>query len=125
VDLSVYNSGNNHLTYYLYLKPGQAGECPNTGTLPVAMTATLSEHGGNLVQKFTLPNSVRHPIAGTDSAPIFATLTTKNATRTVKGKKVGALETTSCPANHVRQLAIKFTLENGSSRITTRNTACS
>lgn len=126
VDLSVYNAGNNRETYYLYLKPGQAGECPDTGTLPVTMTAKLSEtKSGNLVQTFTLPNSVRHPIAGFDSAPTFATLTTKNQTTKVKGKKVGALESISCPPNHSRQIAIKFTLENGSSRTATRNTACS
>jgi hypothetical protein len=126
VDLSVYNSGNNRETYYLYLKPGQAGECPPSNTLPTTMTAKLSEtKSGNLVQTFTLPNNVRHPATGFDSTPTFATLTTKNATRKVKGKTVGALESISCPANHSRQLAIKFTLESGSSRTATRNTACS
>jgi hypothetical protein len=127
VDLSVYNSGNKRETYYLYAKAGQAGECPAPpGTLPAVMTAKLSEtKSGNLVQTFTLPNNVRHPLTGFDSAPTFATLTTKNLTRKVKGKTVGALESISCPANHSRQLAIKFTLENGSSRTATRNTACS
>jgi hypothetical protein len=128
VDLSVYNSGNNRETYYLYVKtPGQNGECPNPpGTLPVAMTAKLSEtKRGNLVQTFTLPEIVRHPINGFDSAPTFATLTTRNLTTKVKGKKVGALESIACPPNHARQLAIKFTLENGSSRTATRNAACS
>lgn len=126
VDLSVYNSGNNRATYYVYLKTGQAGECPNTGTLPVAITAKLSEtKTGNLVQTFTLPNVLRHPITGYNSVPTFATVTTKNQTIKVKGKTVGALESTGCPANHSRQVAIKFTLENGNSRTATRNAACS
>jgi hypothetical protein len=125
VELSVYNSGNHRLTYYLYLNPSQAGECPNTGTLPVAITAHLSEtRGGNLVQTFTFPQSVRHPLTGSDSVPVFSTLNIPGGVTKVHGKKVGEIESVSCPPNHSRQLAIKFTLENGSSRTATRNTRC-
>lgn len=126
VDLLVFNGTNHRIIYYLYLKQGQAGECPDTGTLPLTFTALLSEtKSGNLVQSFTLPRSVRHPITGYDSRPTFASVTIPGETTKVKGKKVGLLESTSCPVNHTRQVLIRFSGETGAARTSTRLVACS
>ena len=81
------------------------------------MTAKLSEtKSGNLVQTFTLPDGVRHPATGFDSAPTFATLTTKNASRTVKHKKVGALESICVPGQPLASWRSSSRLRTASSR---------
>lgn len=126
VDLLVFNGSNHRLIYYLYLKSGQAGECPSTGTLPLTFTALLSEtKSGNAVQTFTLPQSVRHPLNGYDSRPVFASVTIPGETTKVKGKKVGLFQSTACPVNHERQIVIKFSGESGGSRTATRLVGCS
>lgn len=121
-ELSVYNGGNNTLSFYLYERPGVAGECPMTP--PMAFVATLRQTNSQLFEKVTIPEAVRHPVPGVDVSAVKTVVNLPAKTKTVKKKKVGLFESISCPANHQRQVAATFTLENGTAQKVTRLVAC-
>jgi hypothetical protein len=135
-ELTIYNGGNHDLSFYGYKGApvsGQPAPCP----LPrnEAWNGTLTRTPKGLVLTATLPADLRHPpVAGTtfDSSAIKASFDIPTATTKVKPKgkkrtkavKVGLFESISCPANHQRQLAVKFTQENGKSTTVTRLVPC-
>jgi hypothetical protein len=127
-DVSIYNGGNHKLSYYLYKGP-ETNACavPNGHDV---WNATLTQTPKGMVQTFTIPSEVRHPATGVDSAATFTTLATPakfktvKKSKTVKKHKVGLFESILCPANHQRQLAVKFTREDGTSKTATRLLRC-
>jgi hypothetical protein len=122
-ELSVYNGGNNTLSFYVYETKGAAGECPST--TPIAFSGTINQTKSGLVETLQIPAAVRHPIPNTDVAAIDTVVTVPAKQTTVNKKKVGLFESISCPANHQRQVAAKFTLEDGrSSSPVTRLVRC-
>lgn len=131
VELSIYNGGNNTLSYYIWKGTPPAGqtECPLSKN--EAFVAALTKTSKGLVESATFPQDILHPtVLGVtyDSALIKSSVDIKNLTKKVKkhGKTVtiGLFATNSCPANHKRQLALTFRQENGGSRTVTKLQSC-
>jgi hypothetical protein len=127
VELTIYNGGDHTLTYWVYkgTPPSGQTECP----LPrnEAFVAALTKTAKGLVNTFTLPEDLRHPVvAGTtyDAAVVKGVANVSIVKKRKHGKTIGLFPSTFCPANHKRQIAITFTQENGGSRTATRLTAC-
>jgi hypothetical protein len=130
-ELTLYNGSNHSLTFYVYKgKPisGQPQPCPLASPQGYAIHVTLKRKGRNLVAKYTVPAALLHPASGLDAAVTSSALNVpvQKQTITKKGKKVkvGLFETTFCPKNHQRQIAVTFTQGNGKSRTATRLVAC-
>jgi hypothetical protein len=121
-DLSIYNGGSHNLSYYVFKGP-EKNACPVTNGHD-AFNAGLKTSRKGLVQTFTVPEELRHPASGFDSAATFATVISPKHVTKVKGHKVGLFESISCPANHERQVKVKFTREDGTFKIATRLVPC-
>jgi hypothetical protein len=138
LEITIYNSGNHNLTLYMFKgkqKHGQPRPCALAK--PVAVTVFLTKIGNSLRGSFTMPPLLRHPVttahAGQQSAGVTAGSLTIPIHTTVihpivKGKtvnrRVALLESTFCPANHLRQTAMTFKQEDGTKRTATRAHFC-
>lgn len=123
-DVSVYNGGNHDLSFYLY-KGTESNACPLPQNYAIDAPLTKSKKG--LTSTLTLPSQVRHPF-GYDASATQSNLTLSIVKKKIKkGKKkvtIGLFNTVLCPKNHKRQVALTFTLENGTSQTATREVAC-
>lgn len=127
VELSIYNGGDHTLSYYVYkgTPPSGQQECPLSQSQ--AFVAALTQTPKGLVNTFTLPEALRHPtLAGStfDAAVIQGVANVSVVTKRKHRKTIGLFTTTSCPANHERQVAVTFTQENGGSKTVTRLVHC-
>lgn len=131
-DVSLYNGGNATVSYYVY-KGTEANACPLASN--EAFDAALTQTKRGLVDSATFPQDLRHPtVAGVsyDAAVVQGSINisiVKKTVRVGKGKRakretIGLFASTSCPANHQRQVALTFLPENGNSRTVTRLVAC-
>jgi hypothetical protein len=128
-ELSAYNGGNHSLVFYIY-KGTQVSGQPQPCPLPTsyAIHVALKRKGRNLVATYSAPAALLHPASGQDAAVSSSSLSLpvqkKKITKHGKKVKVGLFETTLCPLNGQRQIALTFTQENGKSRTATRVVAC-
>jgi hypothetical protein len=104
----IYNSGGGKAALWIKTEGG----CP----VPVAQTVparwTKSGTTGGLT--FTVPDLLRHQV-GLDLPVVDARATIAKITKTVKGKKIGFLESTGCKDGK-RDFSVQFTTDDGQSQ---------
>ena len=88
------------------------GGCP----VPIAQTvpAKWTQSGTTGGLTFTVPDLLRHQV-GLDLPVVDAKATISKITKTVKGKKVGFLESTGCKDGK-RDFSVQFTTDDGQSQ---------
>jgi hypothetical protein len=104
----IYNSGGGKAA--LWIKT--AGGCPVPVAQSVPAKWTKSGTTGGLT--FTVPDLLRHQV-GLDLPVVDAKATISKITKTVKGKKVGFLESTGCKDGK-RDFSVQFTTDDGQSQ---------
>jgi hypothetical protein len=134
-DLGIYNGGGNTLIFYVF-KGTETNACPlpAPGEFTVVVRLSKAHKGRDMVQNFSVPTALRHPVTGVDAAVIKATTSVNKVTtvRTVRvgGRKVkrtiGLFESEYCPPNHQRNVQATFTPEGQATngRLATAHVAC-
>ncbi|WP_027008448.1 hypothetical protein [Conexibacter woesei] len=104
----IYNSGGGKAALWIKTEGG----CP----VPIAQTvpARWTQSGTTGGLTFTVPDLLRHQV-GLDLPVVDAKATISRITKTVKGKKVGFLESTGCKDGK-RDFSVQFTTDDGQSQ---------
>jgi hypothetical protein len=106
--LSLYAGGKGHATLFVSSKLGQ---CPVALSQAIDMQyVTKGEFAG---LKFTVPELLRHQVS-LDITVTHAEVSLSKIVKTVKGKKVGYIESTGCKDGQ-RDMTVTFTDESGAS----------
>ncbi|HET6507657.1 MAG TPA: hypothetical protein VFG42_12780 [Baekduia sp.] len=104
--LALYASGKGHAMLFVSSK---LGECPVALSQAIDMQyVTKGEYAG---LKFTVPELLRHQV-GLDITVTHAEVSLSKIVKTVKGKKVGYIESTGCKDGQ-RDMTVTFTDETG------------
>jgi hypothetical protein len=106
--LSLYAAGKGHATLFVSSK---LGECPVA--LSQAIDMQYVTKGALAGLRFTVPDLLRHQV-GLDITVTHADVTLSKIVKTVKGKKVGYVESTGCKDGQ-RDIVVTFTDETGAS----------
>jgi hypothetical protein len=106
--LSLYAGGKGHATLFVSSK---LGECPVA--LSQAIDMQYVTKGAFAGLKFTVPELLRHQV-GLDITVTHAEVSLSKIVKTVKGKKVGYIESTGCKDGQ-RDMTVTFTDESGAS----------
>lgn len=106
--LSLFASGKGHATLFVGSK---LGECPVA--LSQAIDMQYVTKGALAGLKFTVPDLLRHQV-GLDITVTHADVSLSKIVKTVKGKKVGYVESTGCKDGQ-RDIVVTFTDETGAS----------
>jgi hypothetical protein len=106
--LSLYAAGKGHATLFVSSK---LGECPVA--LSQAIDMQYMTKGAFAGLKFTVPDLLRHQV-GLDITVTHADVSLSKIVKTVKGKKVGYVESTGCKDGQ-RDIVVTFTDETGAS----------
>lgn len=104
----IYNSGGGKAALWIKTQ----GDCPVPIAQSVPAKWTQSGTTGGLT--FTVPDLLRHQV-GLDLPVVDAKATISKITKTVKGKKVGFLESTGCKDGK-RDFSVQFTTDDGQSQ---------
>jgi hypothetical protein len=104
----IYNSGGGKAALWIKTQGG----CPVPIAQSVPARWTKSGTTGGLT--FTVPDLLRHQV-GLDLPVVNADATISKITKTVKGKKVGFLESTGCKDGK-RDFSVQFTQDDGTSQ---------
>lgn len=104
----IYNSGGGKAALWIKTEGG----CPVPVAQSVPAKWTQSGTTGGLT--FTVPDLLRHQV-GLDLPVVNAKATISKITKTVKGKKVGFLESTGCKDGK-RDFSVQFTTDDGQSQ---------
>lgn len=121
--LTVYNSRNQKAALYLEGGPNATPSCPTE--IAVAIDARFVRRGSATALEFTVPQSLKHPIAGLDNAVIDVKSSIKRITRKVNGKTKGFFEARGgCKAGS-RDVTVVFTPESGPSATAQTKAKCS
>ncbi len=133
-DMFIYNGGGNTLIFYVF-KGTEPTACPLTSPVTVVVRLSKAHHGRDLVENFSVPASLRHPLPGVDAAVIKATTTVNKVVivKTTKfhgtkvSRRIGLFEAIYCPPNHKRNVQATFTPEGQATggRLATTHAACS
>lgn len=133
-EIIVFNGGAHSLTFFVF--PGsQVSGQPAPCTIPgghAAINANIRRGRSGISEHFSVPQDLRHPAPGLDSAVIKAVLHIGAKSRTIRIRRhhktikehVGLFESVACAKNHQRQVAITFTDENGQGRKRTTLVRC-
>jgi hypothetical protein len=109
--LKVYNVKNNRATLYLFGGPNQTPSCPIE--IAVAIPANYARRGSVTALEFSVPDSLKHPLATLDNAVLNVESSIRNRTKTVRGKKVAYYQSVGgCKAGR-RAVTVVFTPEDG------------
>jgi hypothetical protein len=106
--LSLYAAGKGHATLFVSSK---LGECPVALSQGIDMQYVTKGVLAGL--KFTVPDLLRHQV-GLDITVTHAEVSLSKIVKTVKGKKVGYVESTGCKDGQ-RDIVVTFTDETGAS----------
>jgi hypothetical protein len=106
--LSLYAGGKGHATLFVSSK---LGECPVALSQAIDMQYVTKGVFAGL--RFTVPELLRHQV-GLDITVIHAEVALGKIVKTVKGKKVGYIESTGCKDSQ-RDMTVTFTDESGAS----------
>jgi hypothetical protein len=121
--LTVYNSRNQKAALYLEGGPNATPSCPTE--IAVAIDARFVRRGAATALEFTVPESLKHPIAGLDNAVIDVKSSIRRITRRVNGRTVGFFEARgNCKAGS-RDVTVVFTPESGTSATAQTKAKCS
>jgi opacity protein-like surface antigen len=104
----IYNSGGGKAALWIKTEGG----CPVPIAQSVPARWTQSGTTGGLT--FTVPDLLRHQV-GLDLPVVDAKATISKITKTVRGKKVGFLESTGCKDGK-RDFSVQFTTDDGQSQ---------
>jgi len=118
--LTLYNAGAHKINLVVQSDP--ALTCAISQP-PTVVPGVFKKVGGITNLVIVVPSTLLHPLPGLDNA-LYKTTTTLGKTKTAKvagkSRKVGYLESISCPKSHKRKLVTKFT---GEKTATTPNPA--
>jgi hypothetical protein len=111
----IYNSGGGRAALWIKTEGG----CP----VPIAQTvpARWTQSGTTGGLTFTVPDLLRHQV-GLDLPVVDAKATISKITKTVKGKRVGFLESTGCKDGK-RDFSVQFMTDDGQSQTVSRTLA--
>jgi hypothetical protein len=109
--LTVYNSRNNKAALWLQGGPNEARPCPTD--IGVAIDARFIRRGSATALEFTVPQSLKHPIANLDNAVVDVKSRIRRITRRVNGKRKGFFEAIGGCRNNRRSITVVFTPEAG------------
>jgi hypothetical protein len=109
--LKVYNVKNNRATLYLFGGPNQTPACPIE--IAVAIPANYARRGSVTALEFSVPDSLKHPLATLDNAVLNVESTIRNRTKTVRGKKVAYYQSVGGCRSNRRAVTVVFTPEDG------------
>lgn len=114
--LTVYNAGNNHAA--LFLQGSQTATDPAkrcAADITAAIDAAFIRSSKGTTLQFTVPEALRHPIAGFDSAVFNTTSVINKVTKKVHGKTVGFFQSVGGCKSSKRNVTVTFVSESGQS----------
>ncbi len=119
VEEKLFDGGKNKESLYIFAgspRPGQPGPCQIPGG-HAAVNVRLSSQAGRLNEAFSLPTSLLHPAPGIDATIVREVINIPARSKTLRHpgfrRRVALFGSYFCPPNHLRQVTVTFTREDG------------